>query len=162
MSFHAQRALATMAAEDGNLQDADGQFTEIVNALEAASSAQPDNGSLAAELAQCLLGRATVRSWAVRLQDALSDLARVEALAVKLKPINKFALRVGVFESRARLLSAPYAPKRDMAAAWFRWSYDISATSLRLPRKNRLQVKASLEDCLMSARQNCDSQAFSR
>jgi hypothetical protein len=27
---------------------------------------------------------------------------------------------------------------------------------------HRLQVKASLEDCLMSARQNCDSQAFSR
>jgi CHAT domain-containing protein len=126
MSLSALRSLAMAAAEGGELQQADEELTALIDRLELeilpgssvpdAARLQPDTHRLA-EQCQCLLNRATVRSWAVRPTEALQDLEQAEKLAEQLKPLSRGSLLVGVYESRARLLAAPYSPKHAPADA---------------------------------------------
>jgi CHAT domain-containing protein len=130
MSLSTLRSLAMAAAEEGELQQADDELTALINGLDAdvqgpapvsgAASPPPDTHRLA-ELCQCLLNRAAVRSWAVRPTEALQDLSRVEKLAEKLKPLSRRSVLLGLLDSRARLLAVPYSPEHKpddaMAAA---------------------------------------------
>lgn len=126
MSLSTLRSLAMAAAEGGELQQADEELTALIDRWEleiragssvpGAAKLQPDTHRLA-EQAQCLLNRAMVRSWAVRPAEALQDLERAENLAEQLKPLSRGSLLTGVYESRARLLAAPYSPKHAPADA---------------------------------------------
>jgi hypothetical protein len=117
VNLSAERDLAMLAAEDGDLYDAEDSLTQLIERVEKALRADPSNADLVCELCRCLLNRASVRSWAVRPKDALADLAFVEPLLDRLKPLTCQLLRVRLLDTRARLLAAPYSPAHDPAMA---------------------------------------------
>ena len=109
--------MAMLAAEDGDLHDADDLLTQLIERAKEALRAEPSNSDVVCELGRCLLNCASVRSWAVRPKDALADLALAEPLLDRLKPLTRHMLRVGLLDTRARLLAAPYSPAHDSAMA---------------------------------------------
>lgn len=117
MTIDAQRHLAVVAAEDGQLQEADDALSGLISQLEGELRARPGDGGVAYGLCRCLVDRAGVRAWAVRPTDALADLARAEPLVDGLKPMNRRLLRVNLLDTRARLLAAPFSPVFDRSAA---------------------------------------------
>jgi CHAT domain len=122
MSLANQRNLAMMAAEDGELHEADAKLSALIEGLEREAGAQghagpPADSRQLNDLCQCLLNRASVRSWSVRRAEALQDLARAEQLAEQLKPLSRNSVRLGLLDSRARLLALPHSPVHDMAGA---------------------------------------------
>jgi CHAT domain-containing protein len=117
MNFKAERDLATLAAEDGELQEAEEDLSGMIDRIERESGPSPNDGRIAYELCCCLLERARVRAWAVRPAEALQDLDRATPLIDKLKPINRQQLHINRLDTLARLRSAPHLPVHDTAAA---------------------------------------------
>ena len=113
----AERDLATLDAEDGNLQAADDTLSALIQRLRTGHGQQPDDGMLAHELADTLVQRAGVRQWAMRLLEAGADLDEADVLARQLKPFARQAVRTQLLDTRVRLLGAPYSPLHDDAAA---------------------------------------------
>jgi hypothetical protein len=113
----AERDLANLDAEDGDLQAADDTLSALIERLRVAHAQQPGDGGVAHELADTLVQRAGVRQWAMRLREVGADLAEADALAANLKPFARQAVRTQLLDARARLLGAPYSPLRDDAAA---------------------------------------------
>jgi len=126
MNFDAERSLALMAADDGDLLDAEQSLTALIERAEQGLGGEPPNADALYQVCRCLLDRANVRSWAVRPAEALGDLDRAEPLLDRLKQINRRTLRVGLLDTRARLRAAPFSPV-----------YDANRT-LRLPDGNRV------------------------
>ncbi|MFZ2988942.1 hypothetical protein, partial [Ideonella sp.] len=116
MSLSTRRSLAMMAAEDGELQQADDALTALIDGL-ALDGGEPADLRQLSEACRCLLNRAAVRSWAVRPAEALQDLAQAEALAEPLKPLQRSGVLINLLDARARLLAAPHTPVHDPAAA---------------------------------------------
>jgi len=117
MNFDAERSLALMAADDGDLLDAEQSLTALIERAEQGLGGEPPNADALYQVCRCLLDRANVRSWAVRPVDALGDLDRAEPLLDRLKQINRRTLRVGLLDTRARLRAAPFSPVYDASMA---------------------------------------------
>ena len=117
MNTSAERDLAMLAAEDGDLHEAEETLTRLIERVTAEIRAAPADSDLVYDLSRCLLNRANIRSWAVRPKEALADLALVEPLLERLKPLPRQLLRVGVLDTRARLLAAPFSPAHDATLA---------------------------------------------
>lgn len=112
MSWSTLRKLAMLAAEDGELAQAEQDLTSLIDTLAQQTPAiagEPDLTN-ANDLCRCLLDRASVRSWAVKLPEAMQDLERAELLANRQKPLNRRILRIGMLQDKARLLSATFSP----------------------------------------------------
>jgi CHAT domain-containing protein len=115
--FAAERDLATLAAEDGELQEADDGLSALIQRIDDELQQRADDARLIYELCRCLIDRAKVRAWAVKPVQALQDLDRAAPLIEGLKPVNRQQLRISRLDTLARLLSAPHLPVYDAAAA---------------------------------------------
>lgn len=115
--FSAERDLATLAAEDGELQQAEDSLAALIERTEGELRARPGDGRLVYELCLGLTDRAKVRAWAVKPVQALQDLERASPLIETLKPVNRQQLRVSRLDTLVRLLSAAHLPVHDAAAA---------------------------------------------
>lgn len=115
--FSTERDLATLAAEDGELQEAEDGLTALIERTELELRAAPGDGRLVYELCLGLADRAKVRAWAVKPVPALQDLERAAPLIETLKPVNRQQLRISRLDTLARTLSAPHLPVHDAAAA---------------------------------------------
>lgn len=113
----AERDLATLDAEDGELLAADESLTALIDRLRARHRAQPEDSALAHDLADTLVQRAGIRQWAMRLKEAAADLDEAETLVNGLKPFARHAVRTMLLDARARLYGAPYSPLHDAVAA---------------------------------------------
>ena len=114
MSWATRRQLAMLAAEDGNLAQAEQDLTSLIDTLEQAHSIAGESESTNSyDLCRCLLGRASVRSWAVKLREAMEDLKIAERLAHQQKPLNRRILLINVLQHKADLLSTAFSPLYD-------------------------------------------------
>ncbi|MBK7457976.1 MAG: CHAT domain-containing protein [Betaproteobacteria bacterium] len=113
----AERDLATLDAEDGELLAADESLSALIDRLRGRHEAQSGDGALAHELADTLVQRAGIRHWAMRLKEAAADLDEAETLIDRLKPLPRHTVRTLLLDARARLYGAPYSPWHDDAAA---------------------------------------------
>jgi CHAT domain-containing protein len=112
MSWSTRRQLAMLAAEDGELAQAEQDLTSLIDTLtqQAHTIAGESDSANTYDLCRCLLDRASVRSWAVKLPEAMQDLERAELLANQQKPLNRRTLLIGVLEAKAQLLSTAFSP----------------------------------------------------
>ncbi|HRC37403.1 MAG TPA: hypothetical protein PK420_04965, partial [Rubrivivax sp.] len=99
----AERDLATLDAEDGELVAADESLSALIDRLRGRHEAQSGDGALAHELADTLVQRAGIRHWAMRLKEAAADLDEAETLIDRLKPLPRHTVRTLLLDARARL-----------------------------------------------------------
>jgi CHAT domain-containing protein len=101
-----------LLAEDGNLADAEQEFTSLIDTLieQISTKANEPDQSNTYDLCLCFLDRASVRSWAVKLPEAMQDLEQAELLANQQKSLNRRLLRINVLFDKAHLLSAAFSP----------------------------------------------------
>lgn len=121
----AERDLATLDAEDGELQSADDSLSVLIERLRQHLATAPQDHALAHELADSLVQRAGIRQWAMRLRDAANDLDAAQALVGRLRPLSRHTVLPMLLDARARLVGAPYSPLHDPRAA------DMALVALR-------------------------------
>lgn len=120
MSYSTRRQLAMLAAEDGELAQAEYDLTSLIDTLvqQARALAGEPDPTNAYDLCRCLLDRASVRRLAVKLPEAMQDLEQAELLANQQKPLNRRLLRINVLQHKAGLLNDAFSPLYDPHLAY--------------------------------------------
>ena len=100
------------AFEDGQLPSAERLVSQLIEAI-----AVPATTAHAQQLFNAYMGRATIRRFANREEDALTDVAAAEAVLADLPETLRSGFRVHTGLMRAKLLSNPHSAAYDPGAA---------------------------------------------